>query len=102
MKRSRDTANIVPILGACITPETCCIIMQFMEQGSLHDLLHNRRVLFTLEQNVRILKDVANGMCTLHAFDPPIIHRYAHTHLFSIDTSCAVCLSKLYTYITEI
>eukprot|EP01087_Luapelamoeba_hula_P007573 TRINITY_DN184_c2_g1_i4.p1 TRINITY_DN184_c2_g1~~TRINITY_DN184_c2_g1_i4.p1 ORF type:complete len:604 (+),score=107.22 TRINITY_DN184_c2_g1_i4:326-2137(+) len=76
MKRTQHEKHIMPLIGACITNEYCCIVMQLMNQGSLHDMIFVKHTMFSLEQSVRILTDIARGMCILHKFDPPIIHRY--------------------------
>jgi len=57
-----------------MTPDFCCIVMEFLS-GSLHDLIFKERANLSLEKNIRILRDVAGGMKFLHSFKPAIIHR---------------------------
>jgi serine/threonine protein kinase len=65
--------NIVPFLGACVEPEFC-LITEFMERGSLFDVLAKNPDL-PWYRKVSFCWDIAKGVLYLHTRNPPIIHR---------------------------
>ena len=50
------------------------LIMEFMEYGSLYDILHNETMPIDSELLLPILRDISQGMRFLHAAEPPVIH----------------------------
>ena len=50
------------------------LVMEFMENGSLYDLLHNETMIIDGEVIFPILQDIARGARVLHAADPKVIH----------------------------
>jgi serine/threonine protein kinase len=50
------------------------LIMEFMEYGSLYDILHNETMPIDAELLLPILRDISQGMRFLHAAEPPVIH----------------------------
>jgi serine/threonine protein kinase len=50
------------------------LVMEYMEYGSLHDLLHSETMFFSGEICLQILRDIAQGLRYLHASKPPILH----------------------------
>ena len=50
------------------------LVMEYMEHGSLYDLLHNET--FVLEGDVvlTILRDISQGLRFLHVAEPQVIH----------------------------
>jgi serine/threonine protein kinase len=61
--------------GAVVSrKEEPMLVMEFMEHGSLHDLLHNDTVFIEGELILPILRDVAQGMRFLHAASPQVLH----------------------------
>ena len=67
--------NIVLMMGACTQPGKLAIVTEYLEGGSLFDVLHRRRMVLTEEQRVRVCKDVAKAVNYLHHFEPQVIHR---------------------------
>jgi len=51
------------------------LVMEYMENGSLYDLLHNDTVFLDGEIILPMLRDIARGMRFLHASTPQIVHR---------------------------
>mmetsp|Transcript_18613 Transcript_18613/g.56177 ORF Transcript_18613/g.56177 Transcript_18613/m.56177 type:complete len:1043 (+) Transcript_18613:379-3507(+) len=69
-----DHPNIVRLLGACETKGDLFIIMEYLEGGTLVDLLSSAREL-SLARRLEIALDVAHGLAYLHSATPAIIHR---------------------------
>jgi len=66
---------ITTVMGAVIDPlEEPMLVMEYMERGSLYDLLHNESVALDGTLLLPILKDVAQGGRFLHAAVPQVIH----------------------------
>ena len=73
MSRLRN-ANIVQFYGACLEPSRCCIVMDYLQRGSLYDLLlGNNNNYLTLEQQKQIAFDIACGLHYLHSQN--VLHR---------------------------
>lgn len=67
--------NIVTVMGAVIdNVHEPMLVMEYMQNGSLYDLLHNKTVEFGGEVILPILRDIASGMRFLHSANPPVIH----------------------------
>jgi Leucine-rich repeat (LRR) protein len=73
--------NLVPLLGYCKIGEERLLVYQFMEYGSLEEMLHGRiktrdRQILTWEERKKIARGAAKGLCFLHHnCIPHIIHR---------------------------
>ena len=66
---------VVTVMGSVIdTREEPLLIMEYMENGSLYDLLHNASIVIDGELIFPILQDIVRGARFLHAADPAIIH----------------------------
>jgi len=66
---------VVTVMGSVIdTKEEPLLIMEYMENGSLYDLLHNASIAIDGELIFPILQDIVRGARFLHAADPAIIH----------------------------
>ena len=60
-------------MGSVIEDEPL-LVMEYMENGSLYDLLHNETMIMDGEVIFPILQDIARGARFLHAADPKVIH----------------------------
>ncbi|XP_059649753.1 serine/threonine-protein kinase BRI1-like 2 [Cornus florida] len=73
--------NLVPLLGYCKIGEERLLVYEFMEFGSLDEMLHGRtrtqdRRILTWEERKKIARGAAKGLCFLHHnCIPHIIHR---------------------------
>jgi hypothetical protein len=67
--------NVVLFLGVCLQEETQLIVVEWVSNGSLDQILYKRKIRFTFKQKVRILLGVCAGMMYLHGMKPPILHR---------------------------
>jgi len=66
---------VVTVMGSVIdTREEPLLVMEYMENGSLYDLLHNASIVIDGELIFPILQDIVRGARFLHAADPAIIH----------------------------
>ena len=66
--------NIVQFLGATLDPEFC-LLTEFMERGTLFNVLADNTVDLPWSRKIDICQDVAKGLLYLHTRTPPIIHR---------------------------
>ena len=73
--------NLVPLLGYCLVGEERLLVYEYMEYGSLEEMLHGRakardRRILTWEERKKIARGAAKGLCFLHHnCIPHIIHR---------------------------
>ncbi|XVE91872.1 hypothetical protein REPUB_Repub01dG0048700 [Reevesia pubescens] len=73
--------NLVPLLGYCMIGEERLLVYEYMEYGSLEEMLHGRakardRRILTWEERKKIARGAAKGLCFLHHnCIPHIIHR---------------------------
>jgi TPR repeat protein/tRNA A-37 threonylcarbamoyl transferase component Bud32 len=67
--------HIVGIYGICIEKCNYYIIMDYIENGSLHQLLHNTNKKLDWTMKLKLAYDLAKGINYLHLRQPPILHR---------------------------
>lgn len=66
---------ITTVMGAVIWKrEEPMLVMEYMDHGSLYDLLHNETLVVEGELVLPILRDIAQGVRFLHAASPKVIH----------------------------
>ena len=66
---------ITTVMGAVISKkEEPMLVMEYMDHGSLYDLLHNQTLEIEGELVLPILRDIAQGVRFLHAAEPQVIH----------------------------
>ena len=66
---------ITTVMGAVISAKSePMLVMEYMDHGSLYDLLHNDSVVIDGELVLPILRDIAQGVRFLHAARPQVIH----------------------------
>ncbi|KAI3687653.1 hypothetical protein L1987_81353 [Smallanthus sonchifolius] len=74
MKRLRHP-NILLFMGAVMSPQSLCIVTEFLPRGSLFRLLQRNTARLDWRRRVHMAIDIARGMNYLHHCHPPIIHR---------------------------
>eukprot|EP00529_Nitzschia_sp_RCC80_P008017 CAMPEP_0113500784 /NCGR_PEP_ID=MMETSP0014_2-20120614/32547_1 /TAXON_ID=2857 /ORGANISM="Nitzschia sp." /LENGTH=1271 /DNA_ID=CAMNT_0000395211 /DNA_START=158 /DNA_END=3973 /DNA_ORIENTATION=+ /assembly_acc=CAM_ASM_000159 len=65
---------ITTIMGAVTAGDTPMIVLEYLEHGSLYDLLHNETMVLEGELLLPIVRDISQGVRFLHAADPQVIH----------------------------
>ncbi|KAG7367710.1 adenylate and guanylate cyclase catalytic domain containing protein [Nitzschia inconspicua] len=66
---------ITTVMGAVIAPTVDpMLVMEYMEYGSLYDLLHNETMSPGGDIILQIVRDITQGIQFLHASKPPILH----------------------------
>jgi len=65
--------NIVLLIGAC--PKPLCLVQEFIERGSLWDIICHTPQLLFWARKLSLLADTARGMVYLHNQQPLILHR---------------------------
>ena len=62
-------------IGAVIEDkEEPLLVLEYMDHGSLYDILHNETMVIEGEIMLPILRDISQGMRFLHSADPKVIH----------------------------
>ncbi|KAJ9559734.1 hypothetical protein OSB04_004894 [Centaurea solstitialis] len=70
--------NLVQLLGFCEEENELVLVYEYMENGSLHDHIHNiySSYIMSWSARIKVALDAARGLQYLHVYaDPPIIHR---------------------------
>eukprot|EP01126_Amoeba_proteus_P049727 TRINITY_DN5830_c0_g1_i5.p1 TRINITY_DN5830_c0_g1~~TRINITY_DN5830_c0_g1_i5.p1 ORF type:complete len:409 (+),score=98.55 TRINITY_DN5830_c0_g1_i5:206-1432(+) len=75
--------NLVMLIG--ISTSSDALILEFMENGSLYSVLHEKKKKFTLKDKIHIANDVALGMNFLHKSSPKFIHQNLKSHNVLLD-----------------
>ena len=66
---------ITTVMGAVIAKhEEPMLVMEYMDHGSLYDLVHNETLAIEGELILPILRDIAQGVQFLHTADPEVVH----------------------------
>lgn len=66
---------ITTVMGAVLEKnEDPMLVMEYMEHGSLYDLLHNETMVLEGDLLLQILCDISQGVRFLHSADPKVIH----------------------------
>lgn len=76
---------MVTFIGAVTEQPNLCLITEFMQRGSMHDLLHRGGLRPDPAWLLRIALDVAQGAHYLHSCTPPIIHRDLKSQNILVD-----------------
>ncbi|XP_056276822.1 receptor-interacting serine/threonine-protein kinase 2-like [Pseudoliparis swirei] len=78
---------IIQIFGICNEPEFFCLVTEFMSNGSLDLLLHEKDMYPGLAWplRLRILYEIALGVNFLHNMSPPLLHHDLKTQNILLD-----------------
>mmetsp|Transcript_19403 Transcript_19403/g.45122 ORF Transcript_19403/g.45122 Transcript_19403/m.45122 type:complete len:630 (+) Transcript_19403:61-1950(+) len=67
--------RLVQFIGACLEIPHPCLITEYMPGGSLHHLLHVRRLRLPLLHGTNMCLQLTDGVKYLHSQTPRIVHR---------------------------
>ncbi|KAM9322442.1 receptor-interacting serine/threonine-protein kinase 2 isoform 2-T2 [Pholidichthys leucotaenia] len=78
---------IIQIFGICNEPQIFCIVTEYMSNGSLDRLLHEKDSYPVLAWplRLRILYEIALGVNFLHNMNPPLVHHDLKTQNILLD-----------------
>lgn len=82
--------NIILLIGICNVPPNLTILTEYIETGSLYDLIHKRKVTLTQENLRSITVQILSSICYLHGHD--IMHRDIKSHNFLVDEHLTIKL----------
>ncbi|XP_043117345.1 receptor-interacting serine/threonine-protein kinase 2 [Puntigrus tetrazona] len=79
--------HIIQIFGVCNEPEFFCIVTEYMTNGSLDELLHEKDMypLVAWPLRLRVLYEIALGVNFLHNMTPPLLHHDLKTQNILMD-----------------
>ncbi|KNC45910.1 TKL protein kinase [Thecamonas trahens ATCC 50062] len=67
--------NILLFIATCLDLTRPLIVTEYMERGTLTELLADDQVSLSMSTKISLAADVARGMAYLHGICPPIVHR---------------------------
>jgi len=67
--------RLVAFIGVAVQAPALCIVTEFMNNGSLYALLHEKKQFIPSYQRNTISVHVAEGIVFLHTMNPPMVHR---------------------------
>lgn len=67
--------RLICLIGIAYDPPMLCIVTELAPGGSLHDLLHLKRVALGEAQKRKLVLHMAEGVAYLHGQRPPFVHR---------------------------
>ncbi|XXQ31678.1 Protein kinase domain containing protein [Plasmodiophora brassicae] len=77
--------NVVLYIGACTKPPNVCIVTEWCDKGSLHDVLHDSSIPLDIQRIVSLSVGIAQGINYLHSLERRIIHRDLKSHNVLVD-----------------
>ena len=81
--------------GAVMTPgQDPMIVLEFMEHGSLYDILHNETMPLDDEILIPMLRDISQGCRFLHSAEPQVVHGDLKSPNILVDSKMRSKVSK--------
>ena len=87
--KSLQHPNVVALYGYSASPK-CFLVLEYMPQGSLHDLLHNEQADIAWDARKRMAMDITRGLIYLHAAN--IVHGNIKTTNVLLKEGGKACL----------
>ena len=67
--------SLFAVMGAVIEKgKDACLVLEYMEKGSLYDILHNQTAIIEKDLFLPLMQDIISGIRFLHAADPAVVH----------------------------
>ncbi|XP_035695822.1 uncharacterized protein LOC118429444 [Branchiostoma floridae] len=86
MRRAQNAYRfIVPLYGVCVDENLTALVMDYMENGSVWDLMSRVKHITWWALRWRILHETILGMNFLHSLDPQIIHHDLKSQNIMLD-----------------
>jgi len=82
--------NVILFMGACVTPNLC-IVTEFLQKGSLHNILFDGEYKFSWDLQLRICLDTALGINYLHRMGVLHLDLKSHNLLLDDNWNVKVC-----------
>ncbi|CAB9505497.1 activated protein kinase catalytic subunit alpha-1 [Seminavis robusta] len=76
---------VTTIMGAVLGKDPM-LVMEYMDHGSLYDLLHNETMVIEGDLLVNVLRDISQGIRFLHSATPQVIHGDLKAANILVDT----------------
>lgn len=73
--RHLEHKRLVGFIGACLEIPNLCLVTEYMPGGSLHHLLHVRKLRLPLLHCTNMCLQLADGVMYLHSHEPVVVHR---------------------------
>jgi len=67
--------RLVSFVGACLEVPNLCLVTEYCPGGSLHHLLHVRKLRLPLLHCINMCLQLAEGVVYLHSQNPVVVHR---------------------------
>eukprot|EP00927_Polykrikos_kofoidii_P013847 TRINITY_DN16020_c0_g1_i1.p1 TRINITY_DN16020_c0_g1~~TRINITY_DN16020_c0_g1_i1.p1 ORF type:complete len:944 (+),score=149.84 TRINITY_DN16020_c0_g1_i1:330-3161(+) len=67
--------RLVAFIGAAFSSPHLCIVTEFVPNGSLYELLHQKKETLYIREQISIVCQIAEGVAFLHSQSPPFVHR---------------------------
>lgn len=84
--------RLVTFIGACLEIPHPCLVTEYMAGGSLHHLLHVRKLRLPLLHAINMCMQLADGVKYLHSRNPVVVHRDLKTQNVVLDLGLNVKL----------
>jgi serine/threonine protein kinase len=82
--------NIVLLVGICSISPNLAIITEYIERGSLYDILHKKKTKLSDNDKRMIVKQILSSLTYLHEHE--VVHRDIKSHNFLVDDNLTVKL----------
>lgn len=67
--------RLVKFIGACLELPHLCLVTEYVPAGSLHHLLHVRKIRLPLSHGLNMCLQIADAVQYLHSQNPVVVHR---------------------------
>lgn len=74
--------NIILMVGVCSQPPNLCIVMEYIRNGSLYDLLYKQKAELKDKEKSYLVRQIIDSVYYLHSHS--IVHRDIKSHNFLV------------------
>jgi len=85
--------RLVSFIGAAYVTPSLCLVLEYMANGSLYDLLHQRKMMLKKSERYMMVMHITEGVNFLHGRSPPFVHRDLKSLNVVLDMNlgCKLC-----------